>query len=116
MMLMFSFSGACFGSSNRCLVPEAMKRSGLSSLQPAFNPVATLHSFCASLLRLRSNSTLEDANADIIFVSISRIALALSVHALVTNAFDTMFNLSSLFSPQVLYKVARLDPKLEGAS
>ncbi len=49
-------------------------------------------------------------------MSISRISLAIAAHALATNSFDTMFNVASLHTPEVVFKVSRLDSKLEGVS
>ncbi len=89
--------GACFGSSDRCSVSDTLQRSSLAlqSLEqnshsaasnvPNFDPVATMHSFCATLNRLL---VLSDCDAENIVLSICRMTLVIAADALTTERLE----------------------------
>lgn len=102
-------AGACFGSTYRCTIADAIERSNLpslsaisstSSLAPAsdhsspFDPIAFIHSVCNILQRIEFNNV----DVERVVVAVARIGTAVAADALARDTFLSTFSTSCFFS------------------
>ena len=91
-------SGACFGSTHRCTIADAIDRSNLSAPSASgraslFDPIAFIHSICNIL----QHAKFRDVDCEQVVVAVARICAAVAADALVRNEFLSAFSKSSCF-------------------
>ena len=102
-------AGACFGSTYRCTVADAIERSNLPSLSAVsstsslapdsehsspFDPIAFIHSVCNILQRINFSNV----DCERVVIAVARIGTVVAADALARDTFPSTFSTSCCFT------------------